>query len=290
MRTWISLAALLVAVAALGSWVYHRPQTPAVKSHALSHLTENDVQRIRLERPASNASVETPAPPAAPGVVRLTRKGHVWHIVEPFAARAEASQVERLLEILSARSLTRYAANDLSRYGLDGTPPKLTLNDQNISFGAVNTMTREQYVLTGDYVYTIALAQRTALPRDANALVARSLFAPGEEPVRLELPGFTATLENGNWAIAPGNEGVGADARNAWVDAWRRASAMQASHQAARAAKENIVVHLKDGRAVTLGILQREPELVLLRMDEGIEFQFIAATAKRLLLPPQERK
>jgi len=290
MRTWVWIAALFLAVAALGSWVYYRPQAPAAQSHALSALSPKDVQRIRLERPASTASAESPSAPAAPNVVLLTRKGDVWHIDEPFVARAESSQVERLLAILSARSLTRYQATDLSKYGLDGTSPKLTLNDQSVSFGAVNTMTREQYVLTGDYIYTIALAYRTSLPRDANALVARSLFAPGEEPVGFELPDFTAMLQNGTWVIAPQREDVSADERNAWADSWRRASAMQASHQGARAAKENIVIHLKDGRTVTLGILQRDPELVLLRADEGIEYHFIAATAKRLLLPPQEKK
>lgn len=290
MRTWISLSALFIAVAALGSWVYYRPQAPAVQSHALSELHAKDVQRIRLEHPAPRATTEPPAPPPAQTTMLLTMQDGVWRIAEPFSARAETSQVERLLAILAVRALTRYDANDLAKYGLDATPPKLTLDDQTFSFGAVNTMTREQYVLTRDFVYAIALAHRTALPRDANALIARSLFAPGEEPVRFELPGFTAMVENGSWVIAPQPEDVGADARNAWVDAWRRASAIQASLHTGRAAKENVVVRLKDGRTVTLGILQREPELVLLRIDEGIEYHFIADTAKRLLLPPREKK
>ncbi len=290
MRTWISLVALFVTVAALGAWVYYRPHATATQSHALSELNAKDVQRIRIERPSSAASPEAPAAPGAPATVVLTRTNDAWRIVEPYSARAEASQVERLLTILSVRTLTRYGANDLAKYGLDGIPPKLTLNDQSFSFGAVNTMTREQYVLTRDSVYAIALAHRTALPRDADALIARSLFAPGEEPVHFELPGFKAAHENGTWVIAPQTEDVGADARNAWVDAWRRASAIQASHVTARAAKENVVIRLKDDRIVTLGILQREPELVLLRMDESVEYQFIAATAKRLLLPPQEKK
>lgn len=289
MRTWISLAALLVAVAALGSWVYYRPQAPAAQGHALSELDPKDVKSIRVERPPA-AAAETPAAPSAPAIVVLTKKDDVWRIAEPISARAEASQVDRLLAILSVRALNRYAARDLAKYGLDGTPPRLTLNEQSFSFGAVNTMTREQYVLTRDHVYAVALAHRTALPRDANALIARSLFATGEEPVRLELPGFTATLDNGKWAIAPETEDAGADARNAWADAWRRASAIQASHHTGPAAKEHIVIRLKDDRTLTLGILQREPELVLLRVDEGIEYHFIAATAKRLLTPPQEKK
>jgi hypothetical protein len=290
MRNWISLAVLFVAVAALGTWVYYRPQAPAMQSHALSELEPKDVERIRIERAGSSASDETAAAPGAAAAILVTRKADAWHLAEPFSARAEFSQVERLLNILSVHAPTRYAATELARYGLEGTPPKLTLNDQSFSFGAVNTMTREQYVLTRDHVYPIALAHRTALPRDANALVARSLFAPGEEPVHFELPGFTATLENGRWVIAPQTEDAGADARNAWVDGWRRASALQASQQSGSAAKENVTIRLKDGRTLALGILAREPELVLLRTDEGIEYHFIAAAAKRMLSPPQEKK
>jgi hypothetical protein len=35
-----------------------------------------------------------------------------------------------------------------------------------------------------------------------------------------------------------------------------------------------------------LGIVQRAPELVLVRQDEGVEYHFVAAVARRLLAPP----
>ena len=47
-----------------------------------------------------------------------------------------------------------------------------------------------------------------------------------------------------------------------------------------------VTVALKDGRSLALGILQREPELVLLRADEGIQYHFFADVGRRLLLPP----
>ena len=47
-----------------------------------------------------------------------------------------------------------------------------------------------------------------------------------------------------------------------------------------------IKIEFKDGRKLSLGILQREPELVLLRPDQKLQYAFFAETAKRLLAPP----
>jgi hypothetical protein len=147
-------------------------------------------------------------------------------------------------------------------------------------------MTREQYVLGRDGVYAMPLSQRTALPRDATNLVSKTLFAPGETPVRFELEGFTATLENGRWTFTPVVEDPGPDERNGWVAAWRQASAIRAAPHDGRKPLATPAVGLQDGRTITFGILQREPELVLLRIDEGIQYHFVPDTGKRLLAPP----
>jgi hypothetical protein len=47
-----------------------------------------------------------------------------------------------------------------------------------------------------------------------------------------------------------------------------------------------VKVELKDGRTLAIGIAQREPELVLVREDEGVQYYFFADTAKRLFSPP----
>jgi len=43
---------------------------------------------------------------------------------------------------------------------------------------------------------------------------------------------------------------------------------------------------LKGGAELALGLLAREPELVLLRADEKLQYHFRADAAKRLLSPP----
>ena len=299
MRSWISLALLCVTVAALGAWVYYKPHAPSTESHALSELAAKDVKRIRVERsgaqrqapegkPAAAApdAAQAPSPAAA---IELERHDGGWRMTTPYAARAEASQVERLVSILDARSSARFPATDLGRYGLAEPAVKITLDGQSFGFGAVNTMTREQYVLTRDAVYAIPLSQRNAVPRDADALIARSLFAQGESPVSFELPAFRASLQDGAWVFTA-SEGAGADERNAWADAWRRATAVRAMRHDGRAPRDTVNVKLEDGRGIAIGILQRDPELVLLRADEGIQYHFFADTAKRLLAAPGAKK
>lgn len=278
LRSWLSLAALFVLVAGLGAWIYFKPAAPASASHALSALKPQDVTRIRLERPArDNAPAVT---------VALERAGEGWRMTRPLPARAETMQIERLLALLDAQSVARYPARDLERYGLDRPLATITLNDHAFAFGAVNDTTREQYVLAGEHVYAIPLALRTSLPRDAGALISRALFAPAETPVRFELPGFTASLDDGSWVFTPPGEDPGPDARNGWAGAWRQATAVHSAPHDGRQPVEKISVGLKDGTTLTLGIQQREPELVLLREDEGIHYHFLSGMAKRLLSAP----
>lgn len=289
MRSWLYLAALAAVVAALSAWVYYKPDARTNETHALSQLKAGEVKRIRLERAAAAAEASAPADaPATP--IELERRGDVWHITAPFSARAEAFQVERLLGILDARSVGRFAAGDLDRYGLAQPQSTVTLDAQTFAFGAVNTATREQYVLTNAAVYAIPLTQRTAIPRDPDALISRALFAPGEVPVRLELPDFAAALDGGAWKMTPELEDVTPDERNAWADRWRQALAVRAARHDGRTADSTVKVQLKDGSTLTLGILQREPELVLLRADEGVQYYFFADAAKRLLSPPGSKK
>jgi hypothetical protein len=278
LRSWISLAALFVLVAGLGAWIYFKPVAPTPASHALSALEPQDVKRIALERPARDA---------VPAVAVVLERGEDgWRMTQPVPARAETAQIDRLLALLNAQSVARYPASDLERYGLDRPLATIALNNQAFAFGAVNDTTREQYVQSGEHVYAIPLALRTSLPRDASALISRALFGPGETPVRFELPGFTASLEDGSWVLTPPGDDPGPDERNGWAGAWRQATAVQATPHDGRQPLENISVGLKDGRTLTLGILQREPELVLLRADEGIQYRFLSGTAKRLLTPP----
>lgn len=272
MKSWLSLAALAVVVAALALWLYYKPAERDPQSQALSALKATDVKHVRVER--------------APNLeIALARRGPTWRITAPFEARADAFQVGRLLTILDARSAVGYPATDLARYGLDKPVAKLTLEDQTFTFGAFNTSTREQYVLSGDRVFLIPLGPGAALPRDPQALLARELFAPDETLVRIELPEFTATLHDGRWQIEPATE-ASADERMGWVAAWQHATALRVERYEGALPGPFVRATLKGGPTLTFGIVRRQPELVLVRVDDGVAYHFVSSVAQRLLSPP----
>jgi hypothetical protein len=281
-RSWISLGVLFVVVLVLALWVAYRPKTAESEAHAVSTLTASEVTRITFERTVQASASGSEGERSA----ILERRPDGWHMIQPVPARADSFHIERLLAVLDERSLARYPVQDLERYGLDKPIARLTLNDETFSFGAVNTMTREQYVLARDGVYAIPLSQRTALPRDAASLISRALFAPGETPVRFQLEDFTATLQDGRWIFDPAGEDPGPDERNAWVAAWRQANAVQTRPYDGRKALTNVSVVIRDGRTIQLGVLQREPEFVLARSDENLEYHFLPDVGRRLLQPP----
>jgi hypothetical protein len=272
MKGWLSLAALAAAVAALALWLYYNPASKDGETQALSALKVPDVKRVRVERGADVA-------------IALERRDGTWRITTPFSARADAFQVARLLTVLDARSAVQYPATDLARYGLDKPVAKLTIEDQAFTFGQYNTTTREQYVLVDGKVYVIPLGPGAALPRDAQALLARELLAADEVPVRIELPELAADLHDGKWELTPPNDSS-ADERVAWVEAWKHASALKVERYEGALPGPFVRITVKGGPTITLGIVQRDPEVVLVRADESIAYHFVSGVAKRLLSPP----
>jgi hypothetical protein len=272
-RSWLLNAALLVIVVALGWFVYLKPRSNEPVRYPLSALKAVAVAKISFER-------------AGGAPITLEKKGALWFITAPLAAPAEPFQIQRLLSILDAMASNRLAATDLARFDLDRPAARLTVDSQTFSFGTINTVAREQYVLTGNAVYPINPSYGATLPADATQLIRRQLFADNEVPVRFEFSDFTVTSAGGKWSVVPAPADFSQDDINRWVDDWHLASALHAEPYAGAKAVGAIKVGFKDGRKITLDILQREPELVLLRPDQNLQYAFFPDTVKRLLSPP----
>lgn len=269
---WLN-ALLLVAVAGLGLFVYLRPKSDAPAEHALSTLKPEDIGSIRIEREGAAAVV-------------LERKQDAWFLVAPLAARADDFAVQRLLAIVQAKAAHRLAATDLARFDLERPQARLMVDGQSFAFGVVSEVAREQYVLTGNAVYAVDPRYGMALPGNAAALISRRLLAPGEVPVRIEVSGFSVTQRDGRSVLAPAPGESSQDDLNRWVDEWRLATASRVEPHAKGKPRGEIRLEFKDGTRLALGILAREPELVLLRPDERLQYHFFAEVAKRLLSPP----
>jgi hypothetical protein len=270
---WLN-AALAAAVAALALFVYLKP--PSDADYRLSTLPAAAVKRIELQIRGR--------PP-----VVLERKESDWHMTAPHAVRADAFQVQALLAALGASSRERYPATGLARFDLNEPYARLALNDEVFGFGAVNEMTREQYVMSGNNVYLIALRYGAALPKDALQLASRQLFAANEAPTVFEFPDFSLAQRDGHWQSTPAQTAASEDDYQRWVDEWRLATASQVTAAPEEKPLMTVSVRRKDGSSLRLAVLQREPELVLVRPDEKLAYRFPPAVGRRLLTPPASK-
>lgn len=264
--------ALLVAVTALALFAYYKPAKTEPEQR-LSVIKAADANSIKIEIAGS--------PP-----VTLARVAAEWRLTAPVVARADGIQVQRLLEILEATSKDRFPATGLARYELNEPAARITVNQQTFGFGAVNQMSREQYVLTQDGIYPVSLRYGTLLPKDALQLVNRQLFSAEEAPVAFGFGEFQLAQRDGRWELTPPAAELGADDINRWVDGWRLATALPLQPASDRKPLMTVRVTLKTGSEISVAVLQREPQLILARSDQAWEYPFSADTAKRLLTRP----
>ncbi|MGH8716652.1 MAG: DUF4340 domain-containing protein [Burkholderiales bacterium] len=261
---------LFSLVVGIGLLLYFKTQGNAPSEYRLSTLQAGDIKNITLDKPAA---------------LTLEKRGHGWFITRPFMARANAFQVERLLEILSATSKQRFPANDLTRFDLDQPQARLTLGEQAFSFGALNPLTAEQYVSTADNVYLVPLRYGAAVAVTPNTFLNHLLLADNEIPTGFDLPGYKLTRVNGAWSVSPAPAELSQDQLNRFADEWRYAYSIASEPANPAPGAEQIRILLDNGGSVALHVLQKRPQLILLRDDEMIAYHFPGDVAKRLLDP-----
>ena len=272
-KAWLRNVLLAAAVAALALFAYLKPGTQTPAEHVLAPGKAQQPSSIRLERPGT-----------APIV--LERKHDAWFITAPFAARADSSQVQRLLAITAAKSSHRLAATDLARYDLERPEARLAVDGQRFDFGLVNPVSREQYVLTGGAVYAVSLRYGSVLPARPADLIDKRLLGAEETPIHIELQDFSVSRNEGKWTLRPPRAELSQDDIQRWLDGWQHASAVRVEPYAGGKALAEIRLQFKSGGKLTLMILARQPELALLRPEEKLVYYFLSGQAQQLLVPP----
>lgn len=274
-RLWLNVF-LLLLVAALAFAVYSKRHAPDEPAYRLSALNAAQVSSIQIEKP--NAPF-----------VRLDKRNNAWFVTAPFAARADSFRIGRILEVLAASSTQRFPATDLAAFDLDKPFLKLTINGQQISFGTMNPLTQQQYALTANTVYLISAKYMANAAVQTADFAGKRLFAENEIPARFEFEGHVLALNNGKWETTPPRADLSQDTLNLWRDQWRNVSALLAQPYVDGKSLGKILVTLSNGKQLTLSILQKEPDLVLLREDEHLQYHIPQETGKQLLAPLQSK-
>ena len=272
-KSWFSLGALFTCVIALALFAWLKPPKTQGSAHAVSALKSSDARTLRVLRKGKPLAL-------------LEKRNMAWWMVEPLKAPADEFQVLRLLAVLDAKSALQYPPADLAKFELDAPQAEIIINDQRFAFGAINNVTREQYVLTQNQVMPLELRFAAAIPNDANALLRRSVLAPGDTPVRFDMGAFTITSDEKKWTTVPPAGDVSQDDYNHWVAQWREGSALRAEAADTRKPLSDIHISMKDGSKLLLGIVQTEPELIVRRTDLDLQFVFVGDIGKTMMSPP----
>ncbi|MEI7969357.1 MAG: DUF4340 domain-containing protein [Betaproteobacteria bacterium] len=274
-RSLLVNVVLALFVAALGTWMTLKPGDTPKEEFRLSSLKRGDVRTIRISRKDLPEFV-------------LERQGKDWVQTAPFKARTDSSQTGRLLDLAVATSRRKLPAQDLARFELDAPFARLTLDTTTFAFGTVNSLTNEQYVLAGDGVFLISPAFGFGLPTRRDSLASHMLLGEGEVPAGIETPQVSVVTRDGRLALSPAPpeaERPSQDDLQHWVEQWRFASSLVTQEAPAPVNGESVKVILKGGRVIEFVITQRQPQLLLVRRDENLQYAFPADQAARLLAP-----
>ncbi len=303
-RWWLNLAlaALVIALAALLFHTRSR-QSETGDGQLMLVAPSEDIARIRVERPN------------APDIV-LEKRGERFWLRAPVEARINDFNLRQLLRIARLKSERKLAAApaDYSRYGLDRPQARIWFDDAALAIGALHPLHGQYYVLYRDTVHLVASHSLSAAFYDYTQFLDTRLLEEGLKLTALEFPDFRLTLEKGTWQRQPPIKTLSSDRINDFIAEWHNARALRVErHEGSRRPREWITlsvmmaleesngtkqpsreqqgassitgVRQHDGRTkrLRIGILERVPEVVLLRADERLEYHFPQEMGKRLL-------
>lgn len=269
---------LVLLLTGLVLYAFYRPKEKSDPGIRLTQLKRDDIIRITVERRGSPT-------------IQLQKRDGGWRISAPLQTRADPVQVDRLTDIATATAKHKLPPGDPGRYQLDPPQVKLTLNDQAFAFGRINDVTYEQYVATAGAVYLVAPFYGYGIPTEVTKLASRKLLDDAEVPVAFDFGRYRiAKDDRGTWTIEgayPAQQGkpLSQDDFNRWADEWRFTSSLGAEPRRSARGKDRLAVQFKDGKKVTMEIAQKQPEFLLVRSDENMQYRFGAEVGRRLLDP-----
>ena len=283
---WLINLALLVLVAAIGAFVYLRPEPGQQKQNAyeLSTLKLASFSRLSIEFPAKAS-------------VTFEKIDGYWHITQPYQARADQVAVQRALSIIAATSADKFPAGDLGRFGLDSPKLKLKMDNETFLFGTINPVSGDQYVAYKDAVYLLPAGYSESASMQVVEFIDKSPIKPTEKIVGFDFSHLEqweeirlhVDLVDGKWKISAANAKPNQNEMNEWLDVlWANAyaNAVEPYIPDRKTTFPGFEIKMKDGTKVHFDKMQESPELLLGRPDEGLIYHFPADAGFSMLNPP----
>ena len=272
---------LALAAVALGAAVFFS-QKKEEKGTPLTPLTGATLNHVIIEHPGSPAIV-------------LSKHDARWQLDAPVKAEADPFETNAFAalatqEVKTTLDSAQVALKDL---GLDPPAYSVTLNDQKIAFGGVEPIQSRRYLLANGKVALVDDPGSAALDADYSDLVSKALLPENAEIQSISIPGqsIARAADGKGWTLTPDHADVGADARQKFVDCWKTVHAMWNAALPKDSAKgDQITVTLKDGSALKLIVVARDPQFVIARPELGVSYTLSKQLVDQLLKLPEAPK
>jgi hypothetical protein len=262
---------LLAALAVLGAIAYFEP---GKKAPAETPLTQVDIDKV-----------DTLSLQQGDKTIVLAKKDGHWWVSAPFSAPANDFRVRQLLEIAITASDASYPlkAEDLAKFELDEPIASLTVGDAVLVFGGADPISMRRYVRIGDTLHLVHDDFSRHLTAQATDYVDKKLLPEDARIQEIALPEWKARLgQDGKWVFEPPQEGGEAHIGDLLTN-WQSARAIDVKHLDKAAEGPKLRIGLANGESVEFVIVQREPELLLVRQDYGLQYEVVGEPARRLL-------
>jgi len=283
-KRWLLNLGLALFIIALALLVKYQPGVRETQeSPPLTNLAADQIERIRIARLGQ------------PEII-LAKMGQDWRLVAPLQARADRFRIDGLLHLAGATTEGSFPApaGDLAKYGLDKPAAKVWLDNTEIIFGGTHSLNDLQYVLYNGQIHLISNASFRSIPAELTGFFSSRLLDEKYKLIGLKLPKFSLTLKDGSWKVEPENKALSSDRINSFVDEWRYARALNVKQYSGKPVLSHIRISFLEEQPATtttaqapknldLGILAYNPELVLYRKDEALEYHFPQEAGERLL-------
>ena len=285
---WLLNFTLLLGVGLLaGLLLYERPPAPVTR---VSNLEPSAFSQVRFQ-------------PYQEEAFTLERDPNGWRLTAPLNLAANSVRVESLLAVASAQSLDgfRAAGNDLEQFGLLPPRARLELGREVFEFGDTDPLDGRRYVLHAGQVHLVTDAFFQHLGASAASYVHPAPLGPGAEPTRIVLPTTRVFLRDGSWQSVgtadedghpdhpePSLADHSPDQLGELAARWSAAQAVSVETLRPELPwQSKVQVAIRNHpEPLDFLVLTREYDLLLGRLDTGVQYRLVRSTGDRLLSVP----
>lgn len=261
--------ALLVLIAILGAVAFFEPGKKEPETTRLVSVDENALAAVTLQNKDT---------------IKLEKQNGHWRLTAPFNAPANDIRVRQLIGIAEANSEAQYpiGSEDLAKFELDKPKATLILDTTTLKFGGSDPINMRRYVQIGDTLHLVGDDFFHHLTASATDYVDKKLLPEDAKISEFFIPGLKATLgQDGKWVLEPPAEPD--QSISDLLNAWNTARAIDVKRVEQPVQGDVVRITLAEGSPIEFYILQREPDLLLVRPDLGLQYEVTGNAAKRLL-------